>query len=279
MKEDSRLQVGMILSQLSTQGIGQQLNLLPEVSSTNTFLMELPAAESPHGLVVTTEHQTGGHGRHGRAWFSPRGANLAFSVCLRPKAHPGGLATLAGACAVVAVLREKGIRAAIKWPNDITLQQPATEVDGTRIFRDLKLGGVLCESRAESDQSLRLVLGIGLNVNISHDQFPEDLRNTASSLRAACGKILDRNRLLAALLNRLEEVWRQLESEGSGELVRTARGYCETLGHMVRVDLGGWCVEGIAEDLDPQGCLVLRLESGVKRVLGIGAIQQTRRID
>ncbi len=73
--------------------------------------------------------------------------------------------------------------------------------------------------------------------------------------------------------------YRQLESEGSGELVRTARGYCETLGHMVRVDLGGWCVEGIAEDLDPQGCLVLRLESGVKRVLGIGAIQQTRRID
>lgn len=240
--------------------------------------MELSDQDSPHGLVVTTEYQSGGRGRHGRIWLSPRELNLAFSVCLRPEHHPGGLATLAGACAVVTVLQRMGIQAAIKWPNDITFRQAVIDQEIKDTFRELKLGGVLCESRIEQNQPLRLVLGIGLNVNVPSEHFPEELLEAATSLRILSGKVFDRNHLLSAILNQLDEIWGRLESDGGGDLVKVARNYCETLGHLVRVDLGDRFIEGIAEDLDPQGCLVLRLESGVKRILGIGAIQQTRRI-
>jgi BirA family biotin operon repressor/biotin-[acetyl-CoA-carboxylase] ligase len=123
------------------------------------------------------------------------------------------------------------------------------------------------------------VLGIGLNVNLSQDEFPEELRATAGSVRDVLGREVDRNGLLAAILVHLDALWTGMERDGGRDLVGLARQYCDTLGHLVELKLGMGTIEGIAEDLDEAGRLILRLESGARRLLEIGEIQQTRRMD
>lgn len=257
-----------ILPHLPTQGIGSPLVILEEVSSTNTYLLGLAPEQSPHGMVAAAENQTAGKGRHGRRWLALPHRNLTFSIVLRPRANPGGLVTLAAAAATVRVLRHLTVPVGIKWPNDV--------VD---VNTGLKLVGILCEARQEADASLRLVLGIGLNVNLEAADLPEEIRDQATSLQILLGHTLNRSELLVSLLRSFGTVWACLERDGSEELVREARFLCTTLGCHLRMDSHGRTIEGTAVDLDSQGRLVLRLPSGVHRVVEIGQIQTIRKMD
>ena len=140
---------------LTTTIIGKDIKLFPETESTNILAMELAQKGAAEGTVVVAEVQTGGKGRLGRKWISPKG-NLYFSVILRPEipTHKAPLITLMGAVAVASAIRKQcEVQAAIKWPNDIFISSR-------------KVGGLLTEMSAEPDRIKHIVLGIGVDVNM-----------------------------------------------------------------------------------------------------------------
>lgn len=157
---------------------------LRTVDSTNARAQRLASAGAPHGALVTADGQTAGHGRQGRAWVTPAGRALACSLVLR---DPPRLLPMLAALAVADVAERfdrDGRAPAIKWPNDVLL-------DGR------KLAGILAEGRPQEGW---VVLGVGLNVAVSDDDLPPELRALATSLGRAPADVED---VLAALLDRL----------------------------------------------------------------------------
>ncbi len=144
------LRLGDVKPGLKTRVIGKEIELLPEVSSTNTLAMERASKGAPEGTVVIAEMQTGGKGRLGRKWISPKG-NLYLSLVLRPDIpmYKAPLITLMGAVAVASAIRKQcALETVIKWPNDI-------------LISGRKVSGLLTEMSAEQDRIRHIVLGIG----------------------------------------------------------------------------------------------------------------------
>ena len=162
-------------------------------ASTNDLAWEAEARGAPEGFVVFAEHQTAGRGQYGRRWESAPYQGLWFSVLLRPRItlneSPRLTSLLAGVVAAT-IIEETGCAASIKAPNDIY-------VDGR------KIAGVLVEGRTASDGSYVAVAGMGVNVNQTLEDFPEELRKTAGSLRMATGRQIQRGPLAVALLRKL----------------------------------------------------------------------------
>ncbi len=141
-----------------------------------------------------------------------------------------------------------------------------------------KVGGVLCETKASAENNGALILGIGVNVNLYHSELPEELGNNATSLAILAGGQIDRNRLLAGILNRVESNCSVASVEGPAPIIDMARRCCTTLKRRVRIQCGCDQFEGESVDLDPQGRLILRDSTGVLRSIESGEVIQTRRI-
>jgi BirA family biotin operon repressor/biotin-[acetyl-CoA-carboxylase] ligase len=191
-----------------------------EVDSTNRVAAELARAGAPDGVVVGADHQTAGRGRRGRTWESRPGGALLVSVVLRPVP---ALVTLAAGVAAAGACRAVGLDAILKWPNDVM-----TAGGG-------KLGGILCELVGEA-----AVVGLGLNL-------------AWAPPGAAClGAGVDRDAVLGAWLAALDAL---LDREG--DVLAQYRRLCSTLGRRVRVETPGGVLEGVAEDVDDAGRLVV----------------------
>ena len=165
---------------------------LAATDSTNRVAMEMAENGAPHGTVVVADAQTAGRGRMGRRWVSPAGKNLYVSLLLRPSVPTAAappLALVAGVALADAV-ESLGVPASLKWPNDLYC--------GER-----KAGGILAEMASNPDGVRHVVIGIGLNVNMEEDDFPPDLRGTATSLRIRAGRAFRRVDVLARLLDAL----------------------------------------------------------------------------
>ena len=210
-------------------GDGWRVQVLAETDSTNAVVAERARAGEPAGLVVVAESQTAGRGRLDRSWVSPPRAGLTFSVLLRP--DPGLLAwqSLLGGVAVARAVREVAqVDAVLKWPNDVL-------VDGKK----------LCGLLAEVPVSGAVVLGIGLNVTTRADELPHA---GATSLQLVGAVTVDREPLLKAVLRHLAR------PADRGDY----RALCSTIGRQVRLELpGGTAVEGVADDVDAGGRLVV----------------------
>ncbi len=152
----------------AARGFGAPHRHLRRTDSTNTRARELAEADAPHGTVVTAAEQSEGRGRQGRSWSAAPGRALLYSAILRPLGRRHLLLPLAVPVAVCEAAEElrPGIECAIKWPNDIWLEER-------------KLAGILIEARPQDGWA---VIGIGLNFTISRDEFPPELRDTAVSL-------------------------------------------------------------------------------------------------
>jgi BirA family biotin operon repressor/biotin-[acetyl-CoA-carboxylase] ligase len=238
------------------------LKVLESVDSTQDVLRALAQEGAPQGALVVAEAQRRGRGRGGRSWVSPPRAGLWFSLLLRPRQPPsawpllGGLAALA---VVRAVRRLYSLLAGIKWPNDV-------------LARGRKLAGILPEAQPNAGWVL---LGIGINVGQGAVDFPPELSERATSLRLLLGEAPGRREeLLAAILEEMEALYLEgFEASGPGGLLPALREAEETLGHRVRV-LEGSCVrEGVAEDLGPQGELILRLADGRRLACRAGHLE------
>lgn len=242
-----------IRSTLATNAFGQQIHLYRELASTNSEAMSLAQTGAAHGTLVLTESQTDGRGRQARVWFSPPGVNLYCSLIVRGLG-PGlslqnwlSWVPLTTALAIAeAVQTVTGLSLSLKWPNDLLLHER-------------KVGGILCESSLASPTDPVVVIGIGLNVNVPGESFPEDLRSIATSLCRATPHPIDRNRLLAQLLLELEQGLDELRTHGPVRLRQAYQARCSTLGKRVRALLGPEQeLAGTAEAIAADGALQLR---------------------
>jgi BirA family biotin operon repressor/biotin-[acetyl-CoA-carboxylase] ligase len=242
---------------LNTHDLGQVLHCYEELGSTNDRAKQLAEEGAEHGEVVVAERQTAGRGRRGRTWLSSARRNVTFSVVLRPEALPPARAaelTLVAAVAVCDALRQAGVDAGIKWPNDVLV--------GGR-----KIAGILTEMEAEPDRVHWVVLGVGVNVNARLEDFPPELRGEATSVLLARGQPAPRSLFLAACLTGLED-WYDRHAEGGFEPIRAAwRARSVTLGREVSVRTDGGDLVGRAEDIDETGALLVRTERGLERIL------------
>jgi BirA family biotin operon repressor/biotin-[acetyl-CoA-carboxylase] ligase len=230
-----------------------------QVGSTNTVARELAAAGAPHGTVVTADEQTAGRGRQGRTWTAPAGAALLYSAIIRPLGPRHSLLPLAVALAVCEVAEglRPDVECQVKWPNDIHL-------DGR------KLAGILIEARPQDGWA---VLGVGFNLTIPAEDFPEELRDRATSLFAgrravgnpSYGRITNSAR--EALSERLEE-WLAADE---ATVLAAWRERDALRGREV-----GWAKgSGVAEGIDERGYLIVRLADGDRVALGAGDVHLT----
>jgi BirA family biotin operon repressor/biotin-[acetyl-CoA-carboxylase] ligase len=221
---------------------------LPETTSTNDAARQWAEDGAPDGAVVVADHQTAGRGRLGRTWHSPPGVNLYLSLVHR---GPVDLLPLLGALAVrdtVQSFLPPGLTAAIKWPNDILVDE-------------YKIAGILCELFDDF-----AVVGIGINVNMT--KFPDDLRRPASSLRLLCGAEQDRRALLRTVLDDLDH-WR----ENTDLVIKNFTDHCITLGREVSVNLPGRePLTGTAVRLSERGALIVEDQNGVTHAVEAGDV-------
>ena len=249
---------------LGTHDLGQVLHCHDELESTNDLAKQLAEEGAGHGEVVVAEAQTAGRGRRGRAWVSPPRKNLYLSAILRPDLPPQRAAelTLVASVAVCEAVRQAGVAATIKWPNDV-------------IVNGRKVAGILTEMAAEVDRVQWVVLGVGVNLNIAAEDLPDDLREIATSIAAERGEPVPRALFTAALLGGLEEWLDRYEDEGFGPVRDAWRSLSGTLGREVRVSMAGGEISGIAEDIDESGALLVRGAAGLTRVVA-GDVQLLR---
>lgn len=253
MASSAPLDIEAIRSTLATTALGQILYLYQDLPSTNREASSLAQQGAAHGTVVAAEQQSGGYGRHGRTWFSPPGYNIYCSIVVRRNSQPLPLAQwlswipLVTALAVAEATRHSTTAPlALKWPNDLLLQ-------------DRKVGGILCESTMTTTNGPIVIIGIGLNVNVPLQSFPEDLRPIAASLIETVPQPIDRNRLLAQLLWELEQCLDELQSHGPTRLRQAYLARCATLGRQVKVLFANdQQILGTAETLSADGALQVR---------------------
>jgi BirA family biotin operon repressor/biotin-[acetyl-CoA-carboxylase] ligase len=255
-----------IAPHLNTREIGRIIHYRESITSTNDVAFRMATEGAAHGEVVVAEEQTEGKGRRGRAWISPPGLNLYFSVILRPDLPPQRAPelTLVAALAGVEALRALGTSAEIKWPNDLVI--------GGR-----KVGGILTELSSDPDRIHFAVLGMGFNLNGSPSHFPPEVAAHATSVSEVIDAKVRRARFAADLWARLEN-WLDAHAEDGFAQVRAAwRQWCVTLGQEVAVQTGQEQVVGRAEDIDETGALVIKTADGAKRRILAGEVEQVRR--
>lgn len=239
--------------------IGRSIQVFQETSSTNDVVERLARDGVEEGAVVLAESQTRGRGRMGRRWESPSGCGLWFSVLLRPRIPLGAstqLTVMAAVAAARAIGQASGLEPEIKWPNDLHL-------------RGRKCGGILLELGAESDQIHHVILGMGIDVNLSASEIPSQLRSIATSLSLESGRRIDRPALAARLLEELDLAYHDVLEGRFGTIADEWERRCTTLGRWVSIRVGPREIHGLAEALDEQGALLLRTEHGrLERIIG-----------
>jgi len=255
---ESPLSLKTIRAHLHTREIGATLSVHDEVDSTNRILTDRARAGAPHGAVVVAESQTAGRGRLGRPWVSPHGVNLYASILLTPTNASNAITwipLLAAVAVVRAITTLTGLSLTVKWPNDVLVPRGGV---------DRKLAGILVDAISSGQAgSKAVVVGIGINVNMPAEAFPEALRASATSLVIETGHPIARAPLLAALLGETERLDDQLRNHGTSGIAAAYEAMCATIGKQVRIEMAGSrLIEGTAEGLAPDGALRLRTREG-----------------
>jgi len=246
-----------VYPRLTTKILGREICYFSSIASTNDEAKKRAMAGCPEGTLVITEMQLGGRGRLSRGWFSPMAKGIWFSIVLRPPFPPqeAPKCTLMAAVAVNRAIREvAGIFCGIKWPNDI-------------LCNGRKLVGILTEMSAEMDAINHIVIGVGINVNIDPSEIPVELKATATSVSMEAGFEISRIDLFAKVLEKMEELYLQVKSEGFSSVLEAWRQESVTLGRMVNVIGFDKSFVGKAVDIDAEGALLVETEQGVERVL------------
>lgn len=257
-----RLFVFEVERSLHTKFIGKKIHYFDYLASTMDLAMQLGMHGAASGTLVLAESQTKGRGRLGRSWLSPKYKGIYLSLILRPKILPGAcpVLTLMSAVSICeAVKAVIGLDAQIKWPNDV-------------LINNKKIAGILTEMNAEVDKVNFVVIGIGLNVN--NDK--QSLIAQATSLKQEQGQEISRVFLLQELLRRIENNYFLLENKGSQEIMNKWRNFTLTLGTRVKVCYQNKHIEGQATDIDTDGSLLIRKDSGLIQKVSSGDVTACR---
>ena len=241
----------------------EQFHWLEETDSTNDRLKQLARQGAPHGTVLIADRQTVGHGRMGRAFHSPGGVGIYFSLLLRPQCSPADLMHLTCATAVAmcdAVEKAAGFRPGIKWTNDL-------------VFQKRKLGGILTELGLSAKGTVDYcIIGIGINCRQKSGDFAEDIRNIAGSLAMVTGKDIDRAAVAAAMMEALYHMDRCLLTEKESMLERYRKD-CITIGQEISLlRVGEEVRHGKAIGMDDAGALVVQFSDGSVETVNSGEV-------
>jgi len=246
-------------AQLNTLRVGKRLDCLKQTTSTNSDAFRIAEDGAPEGAVVIADAQVGGKGRRGRVWSSPAGVNLYCSVVLRPAIMPNEAPQLTFLSAVAvtrAIELTTGLKPEIKWPNDV-------------LIGGKKVAGLLNEMSAETDGINFIILGIGVNLNMTQDQFPDDLRYPATSLLQESGSRVCRTRFAATMLNELDKLYTDFLEYGFGPVREEWQVRCNARGRTVSVSDGGTeLLSGLFIGIDGDGALLLQSGDGrIERII------------
>lgn len=237
---------------LKTTTLGKHIHYEDTVESTQKIALRLSLEGAEEGTVVIAEEQTGGRGRLGRQFYSPKYTGIWMSIILRPTLPPqkAPQLTLVTAVAIVqAIEKITALRPEIKWPNDI-------------LINGKKATGILTELQAESDRIDSVIIGIGLNVNQKKEDFPEELRSIATSLFIESGKKVNRAELTRQLLLELENLYFLYLKEGFLPIKHLWESYAVSIGKMITARMLNGILRGKALGITEDGVLLMEDEKG-----------------
>ncbi len=240
---------------LSTDYIGRNFIYAEEVNSTNSFLMDKDSGYNQNGTVVLAEKQLSGRGRMDRVWYSHKDQNLTFSILLKGNKKINKKINLVNFAAALAVSFSienlYQLRTELKWPNDV-------------LVSGKKVSGILIESSSSGSKIDRIVIGIGINVNQTIFQGKFNIEPT--SIRGELkDDIIDRERLLADVLNNFEELLAKIISD-SNFILKEWRHRCRMIGERITVTDGKENQYGIFDDIDEDGFLLLKTKEKVQKI-------------
>ena len=244
-----RITAELLLHKLKTEVVGRALHCFESIDSTNRMARQLAEQGAPDGTVVVAGHQTGGRGRLSRSWEAPPDSCILCSVIFYPDVQPEflfRLTMLASVAIVDALQATAGIRAGIKWPNDVYVD-------------DKKICGILTEVDCSPQSVQYAVVGIGINVNWDMRNNKE-FGHSATSLRDVCGKNISRVKLLQELLQQLDRGYSSIHDGSSLHSLWSQR--CMHLGRLVRIVSERETLQGTARGITEQGHLMLESADG-----------------
>lgn len=252
---------GEVKKKLKTKIMGREVLSYRSLGSTNQLGFRLAEAGAKEGTLIVADEQTKGRGRMGKSWYSPPGLGLWMSIILRPDIPPfkaPGLSICAGLALAQTIKKLTGLDAKIKWPNDC-------------LVNGLKVGGILLELSAELDRTDFVIAGIGVNVNHLPRDFPKKLSARATSIRMEWGEEIGRVKLLTSFLKRFEAIYLDFKKKGLAPQRPSIKRFSSLLGRKVAVKFGKEKIEGIAQDIDDSGSLLIRAAGG-ERVVRAGEV-------
>ncbi len=262
----SGLKAAEISQGLGTRVIARRIVYRESTSSTNDVAKQLAQAGEPEGTLVIADEQTAGRGRLGRKWIAPPRSSILMSLILRPTLLPpqtnrATMAVSLGACK--GIEQVTGLTALVKWPNDILLTGK-------------KCAGILSEAEIVGDQVEYVVVGLGVNANFSASSV-EAMPLTATTIADELGHSVSREELTRSLVREIERYYFRLRE---GAYLRSEwRSRMITQGKHVRADTGSQIEEGIAEDIDEDGALLLRRADGSLARLIAGEVTLSGKIN
>ena len=238
----------LIKDGLDTEFIGQNVVYYDETDSTNNEAKR--NSDMPDGTLFISEIQTGGKGRLGRAWVSPKGIGIWMSLLLKPHILPQDVAQIT-LVAGMATARSVGCGAKIKWPNDVVI--------GSK-----KICGILTEMSAEIERVNYIVPGIGINVNT--ESFPDELKEKATSLYIESGRKFERYKIVQRFLKEFEILYKKFIKGGIAAVTDDYRELCVTIGKEVSVIYPNRTINGRAIDINNNGELIVETDKGIIEV-------------
>lgn len=230
------------------------------VDSTNTYLKDAARQGAPHGTVAVADCQTGGKGRLGRSFQSPGGVGVYLSMLLRPQCPPEELMHLTCAVGVAmcdALEHASGLRPGIKWTNDL-------------VYGHKKAAGILTEL-GMSPEGLYAVVGIGVNCCQGPQDFPQELRDRATSLTMETGNPIDRSLVATAMMDALYRMDLGLLTQKEA-MLRRYKQDCVTLGKEISLVQGEQVSHGLALDIGGNGDLIVRFSDGHVEAVSSGEV-------
>ncbi len=232
--------------QLNTNFVGKLIYFYPSVTSTMEVAKKLAREGATEGTIVIADQQTSGKGRLGRTWLSPD-SNLAMSIILHPPLNFLPKLIMIASVAVVRAIKDvTGIKAQIKWPNDV-------------MIKDKKVCGILIENEVKGGTVNFSIIGIGININLNAVAFPE-ISAIATSLSHELGREAPRAELTCTILYEIEKLY--LKAQSGISVYKEWQKHMETIGKLIRVQSGESVEQGKAEAVTQNGNLILRHSDG-----------------
>lgn len=248
------MNIDELKKRIDTKIICKKLLYSKELTSTNKILYQKAVQEKlPDGTTLIADVQTEGRGRLDRKWVSPEG-NLYISVLLRPDVDPKNtpIFTFLASCALKDTFDLYQVDSVIKWPNDILIKKK-------------KIAGVLTELKFAGDSIDFLIVGIGVNLNMTLDYISDSMpgiSNKVTSLGIELEKKINKEEFTASLVNNIESFYQRFLSKGKSEILSEWTSRWNSLGKQVEIKDGEKVYKGVAERVDENGFLYIKTESG-----------------